>query len=78
MHTYIHTYIVIAAIQILFPFHFKNKQILRITSFNEFINTSKYYTINMYKNILPGGESNPGLPRDRRGYLPLYYRGHEH
>ena len=22
------------------------------------------------------GESNPGLPRDRRGYLPLYYRGH--
>ena len=33
-------------------------------------------------NGLPGGESNPGLPRDRRGYLPLYYRGclakHEH
>ena len=28
------------------------------------------------KDILPGGESNPGLPRDRRGYLPLYYRGH--
>ena len=28
------------------------------------------------KKILPGGESNPGLPRDRRGYLPLYYRGH--
>ena len=26
---------------------------------------------------LPGGESNPGLPRDRRGYLPLYYRGHK-
>ena len=24
---------------------------------------------------LPGGESNPGLPRDRRGYSPLYYRG---
>ena len=23
----------------------------------------------------PGGESNPGLPRDRRGYSPLYYRG---
>ena len=21
---------------------------------------------------LPVGESNPGLPRDRRGYLPLY------
>ena len=25
--------------------------------------------------FLPGGESNPGLPRDRRGYSPLYYRG---
>ena len=24
---------------------------------------------------LPGGESNPGLSRDRRGYSPLYYRG---
>ena len=27
------------------------------------------------EKILPGGESNPGLPRDRRGYSPLYYRG---
>ena len=27
------------------------------------------------KKSLPDGESNPGLPRDRRGYLPLYYRG---
>ena len=25
--------------------------------------------------FLPDGESNPGLPRDRRGYSPLYYRG---
>ena len=24
---------------------------------------------------LPDGESNPGLLRDRQGYLPLYYRG---
>ena len=24
---------------------------------------------------LPDRESNPGLPRDRRGYSPLYYRG---
>ena len=23
----------------------------------------------------PDGELNPGLPRDRRGYSPLYYRG---
>ena len=23
-------------------------------------------------SALPVGESNPGLPRDRRGYLPLY------
>ena len=29
------------------------------------------------KSNLPGGESNPGLSRDRRGYSPLYYRGHE-
>ena len=27
------------------------------------------------KKYLPDGELNPGLPRDRRGYLPLYYRG---
>ena len=27
------------------------------------------------KQVLPGGELNPGLPRDRRGSLPLYYRG---
>lgn len=34
------------------------------------------YIESYQKNILlPGGESNPGLPRDRRGYLPLYYRG---
>ena len=29
-----------------------------------------------YKKELPGGESNPGLLRDRQGYLPLYYRRH--
>ena len=29
-----------------------------------------------YQNVyLPDGELNPGLPRDRRGYWPLYYRG---
>ena len=27
------------------------------------------------KSTLPGRESNPGLPRDRRRYSPLYYRG---
>ena len=27
------------------------------------------------EKILRDGESNPGLPRDRRGYSPLYYRG---
>ena len=27
------------------------------------------FSIKMY---LPVGESNPGLPRDRRGYSPLY------
>ena len=29
----------------------------------------------MTNKILPDGELNPGLPRDRRGYSPLYYRG---
>ena len=29
----------------------------------------------LMKISLPDGESNPGLPRDRRGYSPLYYRG---
>ena len=27
------------------------------------------------KKKLPDGESNPSLPRDRRGYSPLYYQG---
>ena len=27
------------------------------------------------KKELPDRESNPGLPRDRRRYSPLYYRG---
>ena len=27
------------------------------------------------KKKLRSGESNPGLPRDRRGYSPLYYFG---
>ena len=31
-------------------------------------------TANNYQ-FLPGGESNPGLSRDRQGYSPLYYRG---
>jgi hypothetical protein len=25
--------------------------------------------------LLPGGESNTGLSRDRRGHSPQYYRG---
>ena len=27
------------------------------------------------KSFLPDGELNPGLPRDRRGSLPLDYQG---
>ena len=34
-----------------------------------------HFNFLMAKTILPGGESNPGLLRDRQGYLPLYYRG---
>lgn len=29
------------------------------------------------KIFLPGRESNPGLPRDRRRYSPLYYQGRD-
>ena len=49
------------------------------------MNTNKWFTLSVItyfmcvfaqicKN-LPDGELNPGLPRDRRGYSPLYYRG---
>ena len=30
----------------------------------------------LYKKEFPGRELNPGLPRDRRKYWPLYYRGY--
>ena len=41
----------------------------------------KYKNWKVSKNLfpkmyhLPDGELNPGLPRDRRGYSPLYYQG---
>ena len=38
---------------------------------------SKHLSTFDKKKHLPSGESNPGLPRDRRGYSPLYYRGIE-
>ena len=31
-----------------------------------------FYLEKIEKKNLPVGELNPGLPRDRRGYLPLY------
>ena len=43
-----------------------------VTHFNE-LNQKKI--VKRTKN-LPDGELNPGLPRDRRGYSPLYYRGY--
>ena len=36
------------------------------------------HTCKNYIKVLRDGESNPGLPRDRRGYSPLYYRGVVH
>ena len=36
---------------------------------------SHFFLLKIGKKSLPGGESNPGLPRDRRRYSPLYYRG---
>ena len=49
-------------------------------SFQKLTNFTKKYIyiyIKIYRKSknLPDGELNPGLPRDRRGYLPLYYRG---
>ncbi len=35
---------------------------------------NKSYRNKYLQNSLPGGELSPGLPRDRRGYLPLYYK----
>jgi hypothetical protein len=32
------------------------------------------HTLRLRGKKLSGGELNPGLPRDRRGYSPLYYR----
>ena len=38
------------------------------TDENIFLTTTAKNTL----KVLPVGESNTGLPRDRRGYLPLY------
>ena len=41
------------------------------------ISEFRFYMFTKQKKVsLPDGELNPGLPRDRRGYWPLYYRGH--
>ena len=37
----------------------------------------KHSSLSENQKNLPGGESNSGLPRDRRGYSALYYRGIE-
>ena len=50
-----------------FVFHEYHKKIL-IRWKREFF----YFPV---KKFLPDGESIPGLPHDRRGYSPLYYRG---
>ncbi len=54
-----------------------SKTPLEVKIINKFIVLTKNSKIQQKreKNCLPDGESNPGLPRDRRGYLPLYYRG---
>ncbi len=46
------------------------KNFIRIRLFS-----NKSYRDNYLENSLPGGELKPGLPRDRRGYSPLYYPG---
>ena len=46
-------------------------------AFPEYLHFHCWYQINFFiiKKILRDGELNPGLPRDRRGYSPLYYLG---
>ena len=39
---------------------------------NTFATVQYKYTVQPEKVFLPVGELNPGLPRDRRGYYPLY------
>ncbi len=39
------------------------------------LSSNKSYMDNYLQNSLPGLELKLGLPRDRRGYSPLYYRG---
>uniref|UniRef100_A0A8R1EQ17 Uncharacterized protein n=1 Tax=Caenorhabditis japonica TaxID=281687 RepID=A0A8R1EQ17_CAEJA len=51
--------------------------ILSLSAYFKFLFPIKCFTENLQtKNILPGRELNPGLACDRRGYSPLYYRGH--
>ena len=42
----------------------------------EQITTMQNVQILSIEKLLPDRESNPGLPRDRRRYSPLYYRGY--
>ena len=60
-----------------------NYSFLEVTKLESYTNYL-YYLYDRYRNMisfkvetknLPDGELNPGLPRDRRGYSPLYYRG---
>ena len=43
--------------------------------FERYYEVTHYFEISFFFKKLPDRESNPGLPRDRRGYSPLYYRG---
>ena len=49
-----------------------------VTVFNQHYHSNQNVCINFKKDLLytsPGGESNPGFPRDRRRHSPPYYRG---
>ena len=58
-------------------FQFDSDCIERMSKVSQAIHVHFFKCLIVLKMYLPGGESNPGLPRDRRGYLPLYYRGHK-
>ena len=48
---------------------------LDLRSFSWIISHLQLKNLKLIQNSLPGRELNPGLPRDRRGYSPLYYQG---
>ena len=48
---------------------------MKISEYICFHKYTRNFWMKRLKSLLPGEESNPGLPHDRQVYWPLYYRG---